>query len=219
MPSGVEPHREPGGAVARQSPQRGRFQRWPAESLGISRRIGPEPFFASPAGALRLSRPSWRRRPPLARRDLCPFDDALHLRRRISSCPALCGAAPSRFSRDRPSIDMTVGVHSRLPRPFRSSRERSASFLGVFGAGLPSPARVPSSWFLTTPTACSTDGSWACCIPQPILGFIGFPRVAVCRRVIPLPLRCTTLQSFSTYKAASLSPGTIALLPLQMCVP
>jgi hypothetical protein len=47
-------------------------RRWPAESLGISRQMGPEPFFASPAGALRPSGPSWRRRPPLTREDPLP---------------------------------------------------------------------------------------------------------------------------------------------------
>jgi len=34
-----------------------------------------------------------------------------------------------------------------------------------------------------------------------------------------LPLRCYTLQSLSTCKAASLSPGTVTFLPFQVCVP
>jgi hypothetical protein len=80
-----------------------------------------------------------------------------------------------------PSVDITPGVHSQHPRPLRTSRERDTALLGAFGVGLLSPPRVPSSWFYTTPTACSTDSSQACCILLPTLGFIGFLRLAVCR--------------------------------------
>lgn len=47
-----------------------------------------------------------------------------------------------------------------------------------FGEALPHAPLVPPSWVLTTLTACSTDGSQACCILLPTLGFIGFPRAA-----------------------------------------
>jgi len=35
---------------------------------------------------------------------------------------------------------------------------------------------VPPTWFLTTATASSSRDLWACCIPLPTLGFIGFQR-------------------------------------------
>jgi hypothetical protein len=93
--------------------------------MGSSPANGAEPFFASPAGALRPSGPSWRKGPSaLAVGASARPCDALHCRRRISCYPARCRAAPPRSSKDRPSIDITTGVHSRRPWPLDLSRER-----------------------------------------------------------------------------------------------
>jgi hypothetical protein len=69
------------------------------------------------------------------------------------------------FPKSRPSIDITAGVHSRVRSgcPARPLRPVAAS-----------DRLVPPSWSRTTSTVSSTGGSWACCIPLPILGFIGF---------------------------------------------
>ena len=166
----------------RQSQQRGHFQSIACRVVGLSRQTVSEPFFASPAGALRPSGPSWRRRPSLSReappaRPTMRFtsEDASHAAWLVAE--QLLQGCPKIF----PSVDITFGVHSQHPWPLRTSRERDTALLGAFGVGLPSPPHVPSSWFCTTSTACSTDGSQACCILLPTLGFIGFPRFAVCR--------------------------------------
>jgi hypothetical protein len=66
-----------------------------------------------------------------------------------------------------------------------------------FGRILPRTRLVPSSWFLTTSTACATLGSFACCSELPTMGFAGFPpraaRVPTSRP--QRPHRRITLQS------------------------
>jgi len=47
-----------------------------------------------------------------------------------------------------------------------------------FGMGKPLPIRLPSSWFLTTSTGCSSSTLRPYCRPLPILGFTAFPSVA-----------------------------------------
>lgn len=154
---------------------------WPLPTVncrvvGLSRPTA-EPFFASLAGAFRLSSsPRCELAAALATSAFARLSDAPHCRRRISRCLARCRAASTGLSKDLPSIDITAGVHSQLPRPLEIPRERSSALPGAFGVGLPSPPHVPPSWSLTTSTACSTDDSQACCIPLPILGFTGFPR-------------------------------------------
>lgn len=107
-------------------------------------------------------------------------------RRRISRCPAQ--TTPSTFHRvlkDHPSVDISAGVHShllsqasarRLPAPHMFRPRRSSR-----------PRRFPPPSDLR-----------ACCIPQPTMGFTGFPRPGphACDRLrasSPVP----TLQSFS----------------------
>lgn len=109
----------------RQSQQRSHFQTMTCRLVGSSPADGSEPFFASPAGALRPSGPSWRKGPPtcVVGTSARPID-ALHCRRRISCYPARCRAASPRFSKDHPSIDIPAGVHSQHPWPLDPSRER-----------------------------------------------------------------------------------------------
>jgi len=54
-----------------------------------------------------------------------------------------------------------------------STPERRPETLLV-GPVFPVTDRVPSSWFLTTSTACSAQGLRVCCTPLPALGFIAF---------------------------------------------
>ena len=68
--------------------------------------------------------------------------------------PALCLSAVCRLC-----------VHSR-----RSTVKRCPSVRWFHP-----PTLVPSSWFLTTSTAFSTQGLRVCCTPLPALGFIAFP--------------------------------------------
>lgn len=77
------------------------------------------------------------------------------------------------FPKSRPSIDITTGVRSRVCSGCPAHPLRSVAA---------SDRRVPPSWSLTTSTVFSTDGSWACCIPQPIMGFIGFHPCVVAAR-------------------------------------
>jgi len=64
--------------------------------------------------SVRLDRRGAEPQPLSRRRPARPFD-APRIRSRISRYPARCRAAPSRLSKDRPSVDITSGVHSRLP--------------------------------------------------------------------------------------------------------
>lgn len=110
------------------------------------------------------------------------------------------------FPKIRPSIDITAGVHSQRSSGFPSLHLRRA---------VANDPLVPSSWALTTSTAFSTDSSWACCIPQPILGFIGFqPRAAPSqwRASRGIPADAIPFRAFPTRKAAPAFLQAVALM-------
>lgn len=166
----------------RQSQQRGHFQSIACRVVGLPRQTVSEPFLPPLRG--RSVRQDHRGAEDLRFRErhLLPVhtmrftsEDTSHAAWLVAE--QLLQGCPKIF----PSVDITFGVHSQRPWPLRTSRERDTALLGAFGVRLPSPPRVPSSWFCTTSTACSTDSSQACCILLPTLGFIGFPRLAVCR--------------------------------------
>jgi hypothetical protein len=203
----------------RQSQQRGHFQRRPAGSWGLPRQT-----------VRSLSLPPLRGRSvhqdrrgakdlPLSRSEPLPVHatrftvEGASPATRLVAEQLLQGLPKIAPPSTSPPVS-TPGVRGRSTSP---AREKTA-LPGAFGIGLPSPPRVPSSWFCTTSTACSTGGSQACCILLPTLGFIGFLRVRSADRRT-LPHRCPTLQSLSTCKAVSPSPETAALLPFQVCVP
>jgi hypothetical protein len=135
-----------------------------------------------------------------------------------STCCAFEGASRRR------SAGATERLLQGYQRPPLHRHDRPVSTPGgvrvapsaAFGPTLPRAVLVPSSWFLTTATASSTGGSWACCIPLPTLGFIGFPpRRALCRRTWGLPRRCHALQSLPhpysrTRVSASRCPRAVA---------
>jgi hypothetical protein len=106
----------------------------------------------------------------------------------------------------------TPGVHSRSPRAPSARTYHS-------------PGHVPSSWFLTTLTACSTWVLRACCIPLPAMRFAAFParfasppggglRSARLSRDAALTLRRIPLVSSRTA-----SPRPCALLSLPLSSP
>lgn len=106
----------------------------------------------------------------------------------------------------RPSIDITTGVHSRVPASCLTWPLRQVAA---------SDPHVPPSWSLTTSTAFSTDGSWACCIPLPILGFIGFqPCVAPSRGAFStgIPSDAIPSRAFPTRSAVPASLLAVAFL-------
>jgi len=81
------------------------------------------------------------------------------------------------------------------------------------------PAHVPSSWFLTTSTASSTQGLRVCCTPLPVLGFIAFPapgsrcfRRSIGRRDAFPAMRVRTLR-----RVPLVSSRTASLRPLPSC--
>jgi len=77
---------------------------------------------------------------------------------------------------------------------------------------------VPSPWFPTTSTASSTSSVWACCIPLPILRFIGFPPTPDHRfmvRVRDFPSDALPSRAFPTRKAAPASLQAVALMPFR----
>lgn len=113
------------------------------------------------------------------------------------------------FPKNRPSIDITTGVHSRRLAGCPAPRLRQV---------VASDPHVPPSWSLTTSTVCSTDGSWACCIPLPILGFIGFrPHAAPSLWCAPrgVPADAIPFRAFPTRKAAPSLLTAVALLPFR----
>jgi hypothetical protein len=64
------------------------------------------------------------------------------------------------------------------------------------------------------------EDAWACCIPLPILGFIGFPRRA--RRASVrrgFPADATPSRAFPTRTAVPASPRAVALMSFPGCVP
>lgn len=48
----------------------------------------------------------------------------------------------------------------------------------TFGPPSADDDRVPSLWFLTTPTACSSANAPGCCTRLPTMGFVAFPTLA-----------------------------------------
>lgn len=73
--------------------------------------------------------------------------------------------------RRAPSARSTPGC----PLPASRCLPRGRPRIRLRRVGTHRPVRVPSSWFPTTSTACSTRASRACCIPLPVMGFIAFP--------------------------------------------
>ena len=204
----------------RQSQQRGHFQSIACRVVGLSRQTVSEPFFASPAGALRPSGPSWRRRPSLSReappaRPTMRFtsEDASHAawlvaEQLLQGCPKISPPSTS------PSVS-TPGIRGRSAPPAREiprSSEPSASGSSALRTFRPRGFAPPRR--LAPPTARRLVAS--CYRPWGSSGFCASPSADW---PLTLPLRCNTLQSLSTCKAASLSPGTVTFLPFQVCVP
>jgi hypothetical protein len=80
--------------------------------------------------------------------------------------------------------------------------------------------RVPSTWFLTTPTACSTRALRVCCTPLPALRFDAFPALGVQRRPKAhwLPRHSPRRGSYPSKSSPRQQPhritAAVALLPL-----
>jgi hypothetical protein len=111
---------------------------------------------------------------------------------------------------------------ARFPPLCRSSVRVSTP--GSQGFHRPGPARnrdpVPSSWSLTTSTACSTRGLRVCCTPLTTLGFDAFPAQTpgghprVHRRV----LRLSRAANRTLRRVPLISSRTASLRPLPSCL-
>ncbi len=74
--------------------------------------------------------------------------------------------------------------------------------VAFFGNGLPAPLRVPSAWFLTTSTACSSESLRVYCNTLPTIGFATFPPLSELPRDASLPF-----EVFPPYAAPDTSPS------------
>lgn len=141
-----------------------------------------------------------------------------HLRRHVHGRPAGL-MAPDAFCRlvqERPSVSAPYGVHSRwltcLATCCPASATRCHPHRMFRPRGSSPPRRLPPPW-----------GPWACCIPQPTLGFIGFwPARSRDAALAVLPGACAhppdahALQSLApSDPPCRLSPG--ACLPPRAC--
>jgi len=155
-----------------------------------------------------------------ARGTLCPSLRCASLPKTHLTLP---GSLPSSSSRvvqrsSPPSTSLPVSTPSirgrsvpparEIPRSSEPSASGSSALRAFRPRGFAPPRR------LAPPTARRLVAS--CYRPWGSSGFRAPPSADWLRA---LPHRCTTLQSLSTCKAASLSPGTVTLLPFQACVP
>jgi hypothetical protein len=95
--------------------------------------------------------------------------------------------------------------------PARRCRHRLA-----FGSPLPGVDLVPSSWFLTTPTACSSATVQVCCALLPTMGFTAFqPAANRCSRDAVPPSRALLLDRSDDVKVVSHLPivGSVTARP------
>jgi len=125
----------------------------------------------------------------------------------LQSCPKISPPSSSSLV----STPSFRGRSAPFARRLLRSPEPSASGSSALRAFRPRGFSPPRR--LAPPTTRRLVAS--CCRPWGSSGFCASPSAdGPCA----LPLRCLTLQSFSTYKAVSLSPGTVTLLPLWACV-